>query len=112
MRGKQWSIDEERQLRTLVGEGKSFDEISRIMGKTRLSIKGKLFNSGLNSVVVATGVQNSVATTIATTTTRPAPESVTQIASRPVRVSCVSADVVGADLKLPDELPSVEEEKF
>jgi hypothetical protein len=52
MRGKSWSNDEENQLRQLVNEGKSFDEISSIMGKSRLSIKGKLFNSGLNSVVL------------------------------------------------------------
>ena len=38
------------------------------MGKSRLSVKGKLFNSGLNSVEVATHVQRAVATTIATTT--------------------------------------------
>jgi len=52
MRGKPWSKDEENQLRLLVKEGKGFDEISSIMGKSRLSVKGKLFNSGLNSVIV------------------------------------------------------------
>ena len=35
MRGKPWSVDEERQLRRLLEEGKSLDEISKIMGKTR-----------------------------------------------------------------------------
>jgi hypothetical protein len=31
-------------------------------------VKGKLFNSGLNFVIVATGVQRAIAATIATTT--------------------------------------------
>jgi hypothetical protein len=39
-------------LRLLVDEGKSSDEI-RIVGKSRSSVKGKLFNSGLNSIIVA-----------------------------------------------------------
>jgi len=38
------------------------------MCKSCLSVKGELFNSGLNSVEVATHVQRAVATTIATTT--------------------------------------------
>ena len=67
LRGRPWSKDEETQLRQLVKEGRSFDEISSIMGKSRLSVKGKLFNSGLNSVVVATHAQRAVATTVATT---------------------------------------------
>ena len=37
-------------------EGKSVGHISGIMGKGRLCVKGKLFSSGLNSVVVATVV--------------------------------------------------------
>lgn len=68
LRGKPWSKDEENQLRALVKEGKGFDEISSIMDKSRLSVKGKLFNSGLNSVIVASIVQRAVATTIAATT--------------------------------------------
>ena len=111
MRGKPWSVDEERQLRQLVEEGKSLDEISRIMGKTRLSVKGKLFNSGLNSVKVATGVQSSVATTTTTPTapvTAPVSASVSASMSAPVTVASVG--VAGVDLKLPEWLPSVEEE--
>ena len=68
LRGRPWSNDEENQLRQLIKEGKNFDEISIIMGKSRLSVKGKLFNSGLNRVEVATHAQRAVATTIATTT--------------------------------------------
>ena len=54
MRGKAWSIDEERLLRRLVQEGRGTQEISQIMGKTRVSVKAKLSNLCL-SVVVATG---------------------------------------------------------
>ena len=110
MRGKPWPVDEERQLRQLVEEGKSLDEISRIMGKTRLSVKGKLFNSGLNSVKVATGVQSSVAATTATTTSPAAPVtapvSASVSASMPAPVTAASVGVVGVDLKLPLQLGS------
>jgi hypothetical protein len=114
LRGKSWSVEEERLLRQLVEEGKSFDEISRIMGKSRLSIKGKIFNLGLNSLVVATGVQKSVATaTIATTTPDPAAASeLTLEVSKPnpKTISSQATNVSGVDLRLPEELPSVEEE--
>lgn len=110
MRGKPWRVDEERQLRQLVEEGKSLDEISRIMGKTRVSVKGKLFNSGLNSVKVATGVQNLVAATTATTTSPVAPVTAPVSAFMPAPVTAASVGVVGVDLKLPGRLPSVEEE--
>jgi hypothetical protein len=65
LRGKPWSIDDERLLRQLVEEGRGIDGISQVMGKTRTAIKGKLNNLGLglNLKVVATGLQNSVATT-------------------------------------------------
>ncbi len=56
MRGKQWLVDEERQLRCLVKEGKNLDEISRIMGKTRVSVKAKMFSLGLKTLVVTTGL--------------------------------------------------------
>jgi len=112
MRGKPWSEDEEKQLRQLIGEGKSLDTISSIMGKSRLSVKGKLFNSGLNSVKVATGVRCAVAATTATTTSPLASLDVPVLvpASASKLASFVSVDVAGVDLKLPERLPSVGEE--
>ena len=65
MRGKPWSIDEERHLRQLLEEGRSLDEISRIMDKTRVSVKSKLFNSGLHLLEDATGVKKKVAVAVA-----------------------------------------------
>jgi len=48
LRGKPWSVDEERQLRLLVEEGKGFSEISQVMGKSRVSVKNKVYNLGLS----------------------------------------------------------------
>ena len=110
MRGKPWSVDEERQLRRLLEEGKSLDEISKIMGKTRTAVKGKFFNLGLNSLIVATEPRKLVAATTATTTSPatpvPAPMLAPASASTP---TSVTAPVSGVDLKLPQRLSSVEE---
>jgi hypothetical protein len=48
MRDKPWSIDEERHLRQLIEEGKGFSDISQVMGKSRVSVKDKLYNLGLS----------------------------------------------------------------
>ena len=66
LRGKLWSIEEERQLRELVSQGLGITEISQVMGKPRLCVKGKVYNLGL-SVVVAAGSQHTVAATAAAT---------------------------------------------
>jgi hypothetical protein len=110
MRGRPWSKDEENQLQQLVKDGKGFDEISSIMGKSRLSVKGKLFNSGLNSVEVATRVQRAVATTIATTTSPVEGITVAVAEPMPAVVRIPEDKVVCVDLKLPERLPSVEDE--
>jgi hypothetical protein len=70
MRGKQWSVEEERQLRELINQSVSYDEIAEIMGKTRLAIRGKINNLRL-TVVVAAAKQHKGATTTITTTLRP-----------------------------------------
>jgi hypothetical protein len=54
-KGKPWEIDEIRQLRALVDEGKSVDEISRIMLKTLDSIKQKMFDLKLKEKRVGGG---------------------------------------------------------
>ncbi len=43
-KGRPWDIDEERQLRQLVEDGKSVEEISRLMVKTQDAIKQKMFD--------------------------------------------------------------------
>ncbi|MGE5533390.1 MAG: hypothetical protein ACM3UN_03465 [Bacillota bacterium] len=103
MRGKQWSIDAERQLRSFVEEGKSVEDIARIMCKTRLSIKGKLCNLGLKSGVVATGSQGRVAATTATTTENPQHDPT--IAPEPSSTSPFIHVPAGLELSLPEQLP-------
>ncbi len=43
-KGRPWDIDEERQLRQLVEDGKNVEEISRLMVKTQDAIKQKMFD--------------------------------------------------------------------
>jgi len=93
LRCKPWSVDEERQLRSFVEEGKSLDEISSVLGRTRVSVKAKLFNLGLKSVCAAT--------------VPPAPVAVAAVAPTVPSMLSTSASVAS---KLPEQLPSVEEE--
>jgi ribosomal protein S12 methylthiotransferase accessory factor YcaO len=46
-KGKPWDINEERQLRDLFGEGKSVDQIAKIMVKTRDAVLNKIYDLGL-----------------------------------------------------------------
>ena len=64
MRGKLWSIEQERQLRELVAEGACVAEISRVMGKTRVSVRSKMYHLGL-SVVDAAAVPPNIAASVA-----------------------------------------------
>ena len=108
MRGKAWSIDEERLLRRLVQEGKGTQEISQIMGKSRVSVKAKLSNLCL-SVVVATALKGAVATATATASS---PKPTVESPSVPVAESAMVATVVVGDvavLKSNEPLPSIEE---
>jgi hypothetical protein len=54
-KGKPWEINEIRQLRELVEEGKSVGDISRIMVKTLDSIKQKMFDLKLKEKRVSGG---------------------------------------------------------
>ncbi len=56
VKGKPWDIDEIRQLRQLVGEGKSVEEISHTMVKTLDSIKQKMFDLKLKEKRVTSDV--------------------------------------------------------
>ena len=76
MRGKLWSIEQERQLRKLVGEGVGIAEISRVLGKTRVSVRSKMYHLGL-SVVDAAAVPPTIAASVA---------SIASVASTPESV--------------------------
>ena len=64
LRGKLWSIEQERQLRKLVADGVCIAEISNVMGKTRVSVRSKMYHLGL-SVVDAAAVFPTVAVSVA-----------------------------------------------
>jgi hypothetical protein len=64
MRGKPWSIDEERHLRQLIEAGNGIDKISQVMGKTRVSVRSKMYHLGL-SVVDAAAVSPTIAVSVA-----------------------------------------------
>ena len=113
MRGKPWSDDEERQLRQFIEEGRSLDEISRMMGKTRVSVKSKLFNSGLNLLKDATGLQKKVVVAVAAASPlTPTTVPLSVPALDPISASTVDAsvDVACVEKKLPERLPSVGEQ--
>jgi hypothetical protein len=50
MKGKPWTVEEEKQLRELVGQGKSINVISGVLGKSKDSIRVKLNRLGIEVV--------------------------------------------------------------
>jgi hypothetical protein len=48
VKGKPWNFNEERQLRQLAQEGKTVDQISQVLEKTREAIHQKAFNLGID----------------------------------------------------------------
>jgi hypothetical protein len=87
LRGKLWSIEQERQLRKLVGEGVGIAEISKVIGKTRVSVRSKMYHLGL-SVVDAAAVPPTIAASVA---------SIASVASTPAPT---------VDHATPDHAPS------
>lgn len=126
MRGKQWSVEEERRLRELISEGSGIAKISTVMGKTRVSVRAKMYHLGLVLVDATTAVPPTVASlasiaSVASTpqpiadqfcnsppsdrsTNNPAPATVFPPASDSINV-----DLITAQLKREGPLPSIEE---
>jgi hypothetical protein len=128
LRGKLWSIEQERQLRKLVAEGIGIAEISRVMGKTRVSVRSKMYHLGL-SVVDAAAVSPTVAVSVASiASVASTPEPITdhaptdhapsqvpiidhQPAASSVSAPCPSeVDVFAVQLKENVPLPTIEEQ--
>lgn len=105
MRGKPWSVEEERQLREFLANRVSVDEIAQAMGKTRLSVRGKINNLGLTVVVAATR-QCNAATTITTTSPIVEPDPCHTVVSGG---DSNNGDLFAAQLKRGGPLPSIEE---
>ncbi len=110
MRGRPWSVDEERRLRELVEQGLGITQISKAMGKPRLCVKAKVYNLGL-SVEVATASPQRVAAAVAAATT--APPATTNDHAIDSNLLCATdssnADLFAAQLKKDGPLPRIEE---
>ena len=48
VKGKPWNLNEEHQLRELAQEGKTVNEISQVLEKSREAIRQKSFNLGID----------------------------------------------------------------
>jgi hypothetical protein len=103
MRGKQWSIDEERRLRQLVEEGKGFTEISQVMVKSRVSVKNKLYNLGL---FLKDNTQSQIPVVASSS---PSLSSRPPIANPTPPADAVCIDKAAFEVKTTGPLPSVEE---
>ena len=103
MRGKPWSIDEERRLRQLFEEGKGFSDISQVMSKSRVSVKNKLYNLGLSLKDNARS-QLPFAVSSLSSLSSDAP-----IINPAPAIDPVTVNEVALDLKANGPLPSVEE---
>jgi hypothetical protein len=103
MRGKPWSIDEERQLRKLVEEGKGFSDISQVMGKSRVSVKNKLYNLGLS---LKDNTQSQFPAVVSSLSSLSSKASITNPTAA---VDTVSVEEFAFELKATGPLPSVEE---
>ena len=100
LRGKPWKVDEERHLRELVKEGLGFNDISKVMGKSRVSVKCKLYNLGLFLKDCAR-LQNQVVSSVSSSSKNPIVDPTPSI--DPVRVN-----EVALELKADGPLPSIE----
>jgi hypothetical protein len=110
LRGKPWSVEEERQLRDLVEQGLGITEISKAMDKPRLCVKAKVCNLGLSVKVAAAGSQRQAAAVAAATTAPPATTNDHAIDSNLLSATDSSnADMFAAQLKKDGPLPSIEE---
>ena len=79
-RGKPWDINEERQLRLLVEEGKTVDTICKVMIKTRDAVIQKMFDLKLKNVK-----------------------------EKRISISGKKTIFSSSQLAIPDELPTIEE---
>jgi hypothetical protein len=123
LRGKSWSIEEEKKLRELIGEGLGIDRISIVMGKTRVSVMSKMYHLGLVLVDAGTAPQPPASSSTSSSTSH-------QTASQPlstgpfvastlplnpvvasvVAPSAIEVDASAVQLKEDGPLPSIEEQ--
>ena len=58
MKGKPWSVEEEKQLRGMVQEHKRLSEIAGFFGKSSASVKMKISRSQAGSCCAANSAHN------------------------------------------------------
>jgi hypothetical protein len=102
LRGKPWLIEDERLLRQLVEEGKGFSDISQVIGKSRISVKNKLYNLGLS---LKDNTQSQIPIAVSSS---PSLSSKAPIATPTSPANAVCKDEVAIELKTTGPLPSVE----
>jgi hypothetical protein len=62
VKGKPWTVDEEKQLRVLLAENKSVRAIAKVLGKTRDCVRIKIARLGLEVVVQTEKSQRTTTT--------------------------------------------------
>jgi hypothetical protein len=122
LRGKSWSVEEEKRLRELIGEGLGVDRISKVMGKTRVSVMSKMYHLGL--VLVDAGTAPTAPASSPASSSTPY-KTVDQAFNNALSVSSITdpnpvakaaaapssgeVDAFAAQLKKGGPLPSIEE---
>ena len=114
LRGKPWPIDEERQLRKLIEDGKGIKAISQAMGKTRVSVACKIYNLGLRVDDEGTKIfaiaSSSPSSSSPAPVVYPTPVNIAIVNSHPVKdKEANEAITVDLEINTADPLPSVEE---
>jgi hypothetical protein len=117
LRGKPWTIDEERQLRKLVKDGNGLDAICQAMGKGRVSVRAKMFNLGLTLVDATVKICTQDVAAAVAAVPSPFPSVIADpvvnvdfAKQKPIKRVAVKEEVT-VDLKINtvDPLPSIEE---
>jgi hypothetical protein len=118
LRGKSWSVEEERRLRELIGEGLGIDRISKVMGKTRVSVMSKMYHLGLALVDAGTAPLPPASSSTPHQTANEACSNALSVSPKtepnPVAASTAvpssnEVDSFAAQLKKGGPLPSIEE---
>jgi hypothetical protein len=107
LKGRAWSIDEERLLRQLVEEGKGANIISEVMGKTRISVRAKMYSLGLSVKEATTEFCRPVVAAVAVASS-PDPAPAPAVDPAPAVTSAL-VENVEAELKTKRPLPSIED---
>ena len=107
MKGKPWSVEEEKQLREMVQEHKRLNEIAGVFGKSLEAVRVKIRRLGL----VVVDRKKKIICSTTTTSNLTLPEEAMRQKIRRLRLEVVGAKGyrTTTSIKMPKELPSVDE---